>query len=170
MRRFIADQRCDEAGECANLNYWAFWVGDYAEQQTGDAFIGTTPLSAWHGNRLIRHLLDRLHGNIGFLELNIHTLWSLIRVRPEMISDSPTAQEMAAKVERLLDENLVSAARTTDLPHLTEDYVSAAANQQVTRDQVAALPPSVAGMISTAVAECEAAETRDLVRSGSGCG
>ncbi|HET7246305.1 MAG TPA: hypothetical protein VFJ07_15845 [Streptosporangiaceae bacterium] len=62
----------------ANLNYWAFWVGDFTEQQTGDAFIGTTPLGAWHGNRLMRHLLDRLYGNIGFLELNIHTLWSLI--------------------------------------------------------------------------------------------
>ena len=83
MRRFVADQLCDEAGECANLNYWALWVGDFAEQQTGDAFIGATPLSAWYGNRLLRHLLDRLHGNIGFLELNIHTLWSLIRIRPE---------------------------------------------------------------------------------------
>jgi hypothetical protein len=27
--------------------------------------------------------------NIGFLEFNIHTLWSLIRVRPEMIRDTP---------------------------------------------------------------------------------
>jgi hypothetical protein len=85
MRRFIADQLCDEAGERANLNYWAFWTGDFDEQQTCDAFIGSTPLSAWHGDRLMRHLLDRLHGDIGFLELNIHTLWSLIRVRPEMI-------------------------------------------------------------------------------------
>jgi putative hydrolase of HD superfamily len=51
--------------------------------------------------------------------------------------------------------------RTTDLPHLTKNYVSAAANVQVTRDQVAPLPPSVAGMISTAVAEYEAAETQE---------
>lgn len=51
--------------------------------------------------------------------------------------------------------------RTTDLPHLTKNYVSAAANEQVTRDQVAPLPPSVAGMISTAVAEYEAAETQE---------
>ena len=25
MRRFISDQLCDEAGERANLNLWAFW-------------------------------------------------------------------------------------------------------------------------------------------------
>ena len=118
MRRFIADQLCDEAGECANLNYWAFWVGDFADQQTGDAFIGTTPLTAWHGNRLMRHLLDRLYGNIGFLELNIHTLWSLIRIRPEMITGPPVAREMVAKVERLLDESLVSAAARRELDAL----------------------------------------------------
>jgi transcriptional regulator with XRE-family HTH domain len=118
MRRFIADQLCDEAGERANLNYWAFWVGDFAEQKTGDAFIGTTPMSAWHGDRLIRHLLDRLYGNIGFLELNIHTLWSLIRVRPQMITDPPVAQEMAVKVERLLDENLVAANSRRELDAL----------------------------------------------------
>src|SRR6266516_4040798 len=102
MRRFIADQLCDEAGERANLNYWAFWAGDFAEQQTSDTFIGSTPLSAWHGYRLVRHLLDRLYGNIGFLELNIHTLWSLIRIRPEMITGPQVDQEMAAKAERLL--------------------------------------------------------------------
>jgi hypothetical protein len=38
----------------------------------------------------MRHLLDRLHGNIGFLELNIRTLWSLIQVRPQMIRDTPS--------------------------------------------------------------------------------
>jgi hypothetical protein len=35
-----------------------------------------------------------------------------------MISDSPVAQEMAAKVERLLDENLVSAAARRKLDAL----------------------------------------------------
>ncbi len=80
--------------------------------------MGATPPSAWHGNRLMRHLLDRLYGNIGFLELNIHTFWSLIRVRPEMITDPLVAQDMAAKVERLLDENLVSAASRRELDAL----------------------------------------------------
>ena len=67
----------------------------------------------------MRHLLDRLHGNIGFLELNIHTpWWSLIRVRPEMIRDTPVAEELQAKLERLLDENLVSTAARGELDGL----------------------------------------------------
>jgi hypothetical protein len=41
----------------------------------------STSLNAWHGRRLIRHLLDRLHGYPGFMELNIHSLWSLIRIQ-----------------------------------------------------------------------------------------
>ena len=49
--------------------------------------------------------------------------------------------------------------RTTDIPHLTKKYVSVARNEQVTQDQVAPLPPPVAGMISAAVAEYEAGET-----------
>ena len=53
MRRFIAEQLCDEAGERANLNYWAFWTGDFDERQAHDAFIASTPLGAWHGDRLM---------------------------------------------------------------------------------------------------------------------
>jgi hypothetical protein len=67
---------------------------------------------------MMRHLLDRLHGNIGFLELNIHTMWSLVRVRPEMIRDIPVAEELQAKLERLLDENLVSATARRELDAL----------------------------------------------------
>jgi hypothetical protein len=59
-----------------------------------------------------------LHGDIGFLELNIHTLWSLIRVRPEMIRVTPVAEELQAKLELLLDENLVSTAARRELDAL----------------------------------------------------
>jgi hypothetical protein len=45
-------------------------------------------------------------------------LWWLIRVRPEMIRDTPVAEEVQAKLERLLDENLVSAAARRELDAL----------------------------------------------------
>jgi putative hydrolases of HD superfamily len=49
--------------------------------------------------------------------------------------------------------------RTTDLPHLTRGYVTAAANEQVTADQVRPLPAAIADVVSRAVAEYESAET-----------
>ena len=49
--------------------------------------------------------------------------------------------------------------RITDIPHLSRDYIAAAGNEQVTRDQVASLPPAAADMISAAVAEYERAAT-----------
>jgi putative hydrolases of HD superfamily len=45
--------------------------------------------------------------------------------------------------------------RTTDLPHLAKRYVTAAPNQEVTADQVRALPTAVAAMIEDAVSEYE---------------
>ena len=49
--------------------------------------------------------------------------------------------------------------RTTDLPHLSKKYVTAAGNEQVTADQVAPLPAPVAAVITSAVAEYEAGHT-----------
>jgi hypothetical protein len=118
MRRFIADQHCDEAGEVANLNYWAFWTGELGEEQDCDAFIRSTSLNAWHGRRLARHLLDRLHGNLGFMELNIHSLWALIRIRPSMAASPALADELDTKIGRLLDENLVAAPARRELEAL----------------------------------------------------
>jgi putative hydrolase of HD superfamily len=49
--------------------------------------------------------------------------------------------------------------RTTDLPHLSQRYVTTAANEQVTSDQVRPLPPAIARVVHGAVAEYEAAKT-----------
>ena len=49
--------------------------------------------------------------------------------------------------------------RTTDLSHLTKQYVSQAANAEVTSAQVARLPGALARVISAAVAEYEARQT-----------
>jgi len=51
--------------------------------------------------------------------------------------------------------------RTTDLPHLTKHYVTAAANLAVTSDQVRPLPTAVATVISGAVTEYEAGQTSE---------
>lgn len=116
MRRFITDQLGDDTGETANLNYWAFWTGELGEQQASDSFIASTSLSSLHGGRLARHLADRLHGNIGFMELNIHSLWALFRIRPGLAA--PLAADLETKIVRLLDENQVSALARRELEAL----------------------------------------------------
>jgi putative hydrolase of HD superfamily len=109
---------------------------------------------------------------IGLLKRYKRTGWSQVGVPlPESVADHSFRVSVIASVLAAMEGADPQRAaflalwhdsqetRITDLPHLTKNYVSAAANEQVTRDQVAPLPPSVAGMISAAVAEYEAAET-----------
>ncbi len=111
---------------------------------------------------------------IGLLKRYKRTGWSQVGVPlPESVADHSFRVSVIASVLATMEGADAQRAaflalwhdsqetRTTDLPHLTKNYVSAAANEQVTRDQVAPLPPSVAGMISAAVAEYEAAETSE---------
>jgi 5'-deoxynucleotidase YfbR-like HD superfamily hydrolase len=123
-------------------------------------------------------LSDELRDTTGFLyEMGLlkrykRTGWSQVGVPlPESVADHSfrvsVIASMLAAIEGADPQRAAFLAlwhdsqetRTTDLPHLTKNYVSTAANEQVTRDQVAPLPPPVAGMISAAVAEYEAAET-----------
>jgi putative hydrolases of HD superfamily len=123
-------------------------------------------------------LSDELRDTTGFLyEIGLlkrykRTGWSQVGVAlPESVADHSFRVSVIASVVAAMEGADPQRAaflalwhdsqetRTTDLPHLTKNYVSAAANEQVTRDQVAPLPPPVARMISAAVAEYEAAET-----------
>ena len=75
----------------------------------------TSP-DSWHGGRLARHLADRLHGNIGFTELNIHSLWALFRIRPGLAAF--LAADLETQIVRLLDENQVSPPARSELEAL----------------------------------------------------
>jgi putative hydrolase of HD superfamily len=109
---------------------------------------------------------------MGLLKRYKRTGWSLAGVpSPESVADhSFRASVVASVIAAMEGADPQRAAflalwhdsqetRTTDIPHLTRNYVSAARNEQVTQDQVAPLPPAVAGMISAAVTEYEAGET-----------
>lgn len=55
---------------------------------------------------------------IGFMKLNIRSLWALIRIRPGMAADPALARELNRKIGRLLDENLISASARRELEAL----------------------------------------------------
>ena len=119
MRRFIHDQLGGDSGETANLNYWAFWTGELDDdQQPSDGFIGSASPSSWHGRRIARHLAGRMYGNIGFTELNIHSLWALIRIRPELAAEPSLAADLGTRIVRLLDDNRVSIPARRELETL----------------------------------------------------
>jgi putative hydrolase of HD superfamily len=125
-------------------------------------------------------LSDGLRDTVGFLyEIGLlkrykRTGWSQVGVPlPESIADHSFRVSVIASVLAAMEGADPQRAaflalwhdsqetRTTDIPHLTKNYVSAAGNVRVTQDQVAGLPLSVAGMIAAAVAEYEAAETQE---------
>ena len=147
-------------------------------------------------------LIDQLRDTTGFLyEIGLlkrykRTGWSLAGVpSPESVADHSFRASVIASVMAAMEGADPQRAaflalwhdsqetRTTDIPHLTKNYVSVARNEQVTQGQVAPLPPAAASMISAAVAEYEAGETlearcaRDAeqsqlagTRQASGCG
>jgi hypothetical protein len=114
---FIAHAHGDEQTELAGLTYWAYWVGEIEQPQPNDLFM-VNPTLRWRGLRLLRHIVDRLDGDHAFIDLNVHTLWALMQVRPGLAHDDPAIT--ALLIERggkLLDD--------TGLSHRSRDELTA---------------------------------------------
>ncbi|MBS2966587.1 hypothetical protein KGA66_26350 [Actinocrinis puniceicyclus] len=108
LLEFIERGLSDERSQVANLNYWAYWVGETAAAECDDSFM-PGGLGAWRGDRLLRHLVDRLDGALGYVDLNVHTTWALLAARPKLIVDDPrTSADLERRVGILLDTKPVS--------------------------------------------------------------
>ncbi|RST07303.1 XRE family transcriptional regulator [Streptomyces sp. WAC07149] len=94
----------DDLGETANLNYWAYWIGEAAHPQLSDDFILETDATSWQGHKLFRHLVKGLRTQHGYFDLNVHTLWALLAARPSLLKTATsTTRELRARMPVLLD-------------------------------------------------------------------
>jgi hypothetical protein len=109
LRDFIARAHPDETCELAGLNYWAYWVGEIASRQRDDLFM-IKHEQVWRGGRLLRHLVDRLDPSHPFIDLNIHTIWTLLKARTGLAYDEPRlARDLLVRGARVHDGGAISA-------------------------------------------------------------
>jgi putative hydrolase of HD superfamily len=136
------------------------------------------PILAWDIEREVEHLTGQPRDTVGFLyEIGLlkryqRTGWSQAGVPlPESVADHSFRASVIASVLAAMEGADPQRAaflalwhdsqetRTTHIPHLAKHYVSPASNAKEPQDQAEPHQPPVAGMISAAVAEYEAART-----------
>lgn len=107
LRHFIERALSTEEGETANLRYWAYWLGLDRTLCTSDTFM-TAPegVNALDGVGLLRNLTARLGPHLRAIDLNVHTVWALLKARPGVLhaADRELTGRLRTAVIRLLDE------------------------------------------------------------------
>ncbi|GAA1772043.1 helix-turn-helix domain-containing protein [Nonomuraea bangladeshensis] len=107
LQEFISTRLSDDVCEMANLNYWAYWLGEASEPQVTDLFMIELGLESWQGTKLLRHLANRLEPVNPYMEVVTHTLWALIMLRPDALSPS-AAKQVIGSARQALDFPAVS--------------------------------------------------------------
>ncbi|MDI5938674.1 helix-turn-helix transcriptional regulator [Micromonospora sp. DH15] len=115
LRDFIARAHPDDACQRAALNYSAYWVGEIPYRQPDDTFMPAT-IDDWRGNRLLRHLVERLNVEHPFIDLNTHNLWALLTARSGLVHDHPAiGRALAHRAVAVLDSDRISAQSRQEL-------------------------------------------------------
>lgn len=113
LRAFLQQVLATDQLEQANLNYWAYWVGEIDGIQVDDEFMGRADPQGWSGVRLLSHLLELLHPGSGHAELNLHTVWALLLAHPALLSEHPRLRSATANTvhELATDDDLSTQTR-----------------------------------------------------------
>ncbi|MGH3823037.1 MAG: helix-turn-helix domain-containing protein [Pseudonocardiaceae bacterium] len=116
LRAFLRHALATNRLEQANLNYWAYWVGEIDGVQVDDSFMGRIDPQGWSGGRLLAHLLELLHPGSGQAELDLHTVWSLLIAHPVLLSDRPRLRSAtASKIEELAGDRELNVQARREL-------------------------------------------------------
>ncbi|MFE9312853.1 helix-turn-helix domain-containing protein [Streptomyces sp. NPDC006706] len=105
----------DDAGESANLAYWAYWIGETSVPQLSDEFIADGSLGPWHGDKLLAHLVEGIAPEHGYVDLNVHSVWALLQVRPNLLRSGAAARALRERLPIMLDSRELSARGRREL-------------------------------------------------------
>ena len=95
--------------QIANLNYWAYWIGELGDVRTDDSFMGSEDIRTWSGGALLAHLAGRLDPAAPHLPLNLHTLHALVASRPALLDAHPLIRApLAEALDRLASGHVLT--------------------------------------------------------------
>ena len=115
LRHFIRTALSSDACQAANLNYWAYWIGETTETYSSDEFMAGD-LGPWPGMALLRRFADNLDSTESLFDLYVHSLWALLERRGRLLDSNPQlAQVLADRGEMLLDEGDLSGQSRREL-------------------------------------------------------
>jgi transcriptional regulator with XRE-family HTH domain len=115
LRHFISAALRSDACQAANLNYWAYWIGEVPETHSSDEFMAGD-LGPWSGATLLRRFAANLIASEPLADLYAHSLWALLERRGRLLEADPRlARSLAGRVEALLAEGDLSVQSRREL-------------------------------------------------------
>jgi transcriptional regulator with XRE-family HTH domain len=115
LRHFIGTALSSDACQAANLNYWAYWIGEVPETYSSDEFMAGD-LGPWSGAALLRRLAANLITTEPLADLYAHSLWALLERRGRLLeADAQLTRSLANRVEALLAEGDLSVQSRREL-------------------------------------------------------
>ena len=115
LRHFIRTALSSDACQAANLNYWAYWIGETTDTYSSDEFMAGD-LGAWPGIGLLRRFVDNLVATEPLVDLYVHSLWALLERRGRLLDNDPQlARALADRGETLLGEGELSGQSRREL-------------------------------------------------------
>ncbi|MFG2910363.1 hypothetical protein ACGF13_35615 [Kitasatospora sp. NPDC048286] len=117
MSHFIDTALADDVGAAVNLNYWAYWIGEIPLELSDD-FIASQASGFRPGHKLLAHLADGIDPRHGYLDLNIHSVWSLLQIRPNLLRSGTAASALRDRLPMMLDSAELSSRGRRELENI----------------------------------------------------